>query len=200
MFKVDWYKLVLHNIVSALRERTRVQWLVLLVSEIRKKWDWLVSFREAKLYDANHTGQIIYLEKILNDTFDPTLRRIHIGDGDFKDRVIVGSRTSTLYIWHRWIDGTYYLTPYKVAHPDQNGDLVVWECNHGIGTQAEPSDASPDWDRYDTSQFIKTRDKYNYGIGFIVYVPVSLQYDLNQMKALINFRKVAGRPYKIVEE
>lgn len=35
------------------------------------------------LYKINHNGQVVYLEKVLNDRFDKDLRRIYITDGLF---------------------------------------------------------------------------------------------------------------------
>src|SRR5690606_15477534 len=102
MFKIDWYKFILWNVPSFERLKTRMQWLQLMLSEVRKHWDSFVVYRSAKLYDVNHTGQVIYLEKALNDAFDNTLRRIYIDDGDFGDRVFVYDRTQPLMLYWRW--------------------------------------------------------------------------------------------------
>lgn len=40
-----------------------------------------MKFRKDTLYKINHNGQVVYLQKVLNDRFDNTLRRIYITDG-----------------------------------------------------------------------------------------------------------------------
>ena len=49
--------------------------------------------------------------------------------------------------------------------------------------------------------FIHSRDDYeDTGIDFIVQVPSDLVYNEDQMKALINFYKLASKRYKIVKQ
>lgn len=49
--------------------------------------------------------------------------------------------------------------------------------------------------------FIHSRDDYeDTGIDFIVQVPSNLVYNEDQMKALINFYKLASKRYKIVKQ
>lgn len=62
---LKWEKLLLWLIPPILRKKTHAQWLNVLLSPIR-------SIYEETLYKMQHTGQVIYLEKILNETFNPT--------------------------------------------------------------------------------------------------------------------------------
>jgi hypothetical protein len=59
------------------------------------------SFRKAKLYDLAHNSQVTYMQAVLNDTFDNTLRRIYIADPAFDDPVYVyqASELKPVYIW-----------------------------------------------------------------------------------------------------
>lgn len=41
--------------------------------------------RAANLYDLGHNGQVCYMEALLNDAFDNTLRRIFISDTPFRE-------------------------------------------------------------------------------------------------------------------
>ncbi|TCI93694.1 hypothetical protein [Tenacibaculum sp. M341] len=42
-----------------------------------------LEFYKNTLYKLNHNGQVVYLQKVLNDRFDKDLRRIYITDGLF---------------------------------------------------------------------------------------------------------------------
>lgn len=43
---------------------------------------------EKKRYEMAFNGQVMYLEHVLNDQFDPSLRRIHIGNSDHSNFVL----------------------------------------------------------------------------------------------------------------
>ncbi|KAB8153434.1 hypothetical protein EZY14_009380 [Kordia sp. TARA_039_SRF] len=45
---------------------------------IEELYESLMLFRDDELYKARHNSQIISLRKVLNDYFDPTLRRIEV--------------------------------------------------------------------------------------------------------------------------
>ena len=62
---LKWEKLLLWLIPPILRKKTHAQWLNVLLSPIR-------SIYQETLYKMQHTGQVIYLEKVLNETFNPT--------------------------------------------------------------------------------------------------------------------------------
>lgn len=61
---LKWEKLLLWLIPPILRKKTHVDWLNFLLTPIR-------SIYEETLYKMQHTGQVIYLEKVLNETFNP---------------------------------------------------------------------------------------------------------------------------------
>lgn len=62
---LKWEKLLLWLIPPILRKKTHFGWLNVLLTPIRIIY-------EETLYKMQHTGQVIYLEKVLNDTFNPT--------------------------------------------------------------------------------------------------------------------------------
>lgn len=91
-FNVDFEKLVLLLTPTFLRKRIFVAYmnaLVLPVSKLHYRWkvkrlnDW---------YQLNHTGQVCYLRKVLNDNLDPSLRRIYIDEGNAFRRKYIYTR------------------------------------------------------------------------------------------------------------
>ncbi|WP_291287028.1 hypothetical protein [Flavobacterium sp.] len=62
---LKWEKLLLWLIPPILRKKTHFNWLNVLLAPLRIIY-------EETLYKMQHTGQVIYLEKVLNETFNPT--------------------------------------------------------------------------------------------------------------------------------
>lgn len=62
---LKWEKLLLWLVPPILRKKTHFDWLDVLLSPLR-------TIYEDTLYKMQHTGQVIYLEKVLNETYNPT--------------------------------------------------------------------------------------------------------------------------------
>ncbi len=83
------------NVVSkqnvAVRRRTpaHLAWLRDLISPIVYLQGLFNAFRRDTLYYLSHNSQVCYMEAVLNDTFDNTLRRIYITDGAYCDAVYI---------------------------------------------------------------------------------------------------------------
>ncbi|TDX11184.1 hypothetical protein [Flavobacterium sp. S87F.05.LMB.W.Kidney.N] len=60
---LKWEKLLLWLIPPILRKKTHVEWLDVLLTPLH-------SLYESILYKMQHTGQVIYLEKVLNEAFN----------------------------------------------------------------------------------------------------------------------------------
>lgn len=57
-------------------------WLYTLLFPLESAYGVFVLFVQQTNYKTAITGQVIYLEKVLNDTFDPVMMGIFISDGD----------------------------------------------------------------------------------------------------------------------
>ncbi|WP_291152193.1 hypothetical protein [Flavobacterium sp. UBA7680] len=62
---LKWEKLLLWLVPPILRKKTHVHWLNVLIAPLQ-------SLYEDILYKMQHTGQVIYLEKVLNEAFNIT--------------------------------------------------------------------------------------------------------------------------------
>lgn len=87
MFNVDLKKLALWLTPTWLRQPTVLVIVMAVTWPLRQVYNSFLSFTQAKLYRLNHNGQVCYLEAVLNDAFDATLRRIWIGDFAGKERI-----------------------------------------------------------------------------------------------------------------
>ncbi|MFH7005142.1 hypothetical protein [Flavobacterium bizetiae] len=61
---LKWEKLLLWLVPPILRKKTHVDWLDVLLTPLH-------TIYKETLYKMQHTGQVIYLEKVLNETFNP---------------------------------------------------------------------------------------------------------------------------------
>lgn len=190
MYKINWEAFLQSNVMAPLRKAKRLAWLRVILSPIRRMWDAFTAYRKESLYRVNHTGQVIYLQKALNDAFDPVQRRIEVVDGDFETMVNLYRRIEQqpLYIYWRW-GNQQYQAGERVLHLEK-----VWEAQ--VQTSAEPS-KSTDWKEIGDNPMIQFREEYFSGASFVVLVPVILTYDSNRMKSIIDFYRVAGRSYSI---
>lgn len=103
MFEVDFRKLVVLLLPTFWRERKFIAWLYSLVAPVRTIHYNFMQLRERHWYDLQHNGQVCYLEKALNDSFDNELRRIEIGEG---------SSTEQTYIYTHAENRPVYLSVY----------------------------------------------------------------------------------------
>ncbi|MCT4647556.1 MAG: hypothetical protein N4A74_21390 [Carboxylicivirga sp.] len=80
MFEIDFNKVVLWLVPRVMRTAFNVAWLKELVRPVVSLYNEFTNKRADDLYRLNHNGQVCYLEAVLNDAFDISLRRIYISD------------------------------------------------------------------------------------------------------------------------
>jgi hypothetical protein len=80
MFKIAFTKLVQWLIPTWLRSNTMVLFVLAANKPLREAYDSFDSYRSAVIYQLAHNGQVVYLQKVLNDSFDKTQRRIRVVD------------------------------------------------------------------------------------------------------------------------
>ena len=70
MFNIDFTKLLQHLLPSFMRGKVRLAaWLAALIKPLVDLHADFIILRNRKIYEAQITGQVKYLEKLLNDTF-----------------------------------------------------------------------------------------------------------------------------------
>ncbi len=81
MFNVDFIDLIKQNIPAFLRKPKALSWIKTLCMPIIQLYADFNDYRQQCDYLLNHTSQVIYLEKLLNDKFRPIdLDPIYIED------------------------------------------------------------------------------------------------------------------------
>lgn len=85
LFDINWSRFAVWQLPAHWRKIRRVQFLLALYEPIRESYGQFMDFMTRILYEAKINGQVIKLERVLNDKFDPFDRRIYISDGDYYD-------------------------------------------------------------------------------------------------------------------
>lgn len=88
-YKIDFIRVFLNWLPTFLRKPLSVSLFISFAEPIAWLHDqWLV-FRADNLYKLAHNGQVPFFEQALNDTLDPSDRRIRIVDGNKFGRLYI---------------------------------------------------------------------------------------------------------------
>lgn len=87
VYSIDFEKLAKSRFLTFLRLPLHLIFLNSFVAPIVQLYNQLLSFRTESLYKLNHNSQVIYMQSMLNDSFDNDLRRIRIRNAEIKEPV-----------------------------------------------------------------------------------------------------------------
>lgn len=195
MFNINWPQLAAELTPSKYRSKMKfAAWLGVLLSPVRDLHTQFLSFRQDAIYKARFTGQIIYLEKRLNDRFDPIARGIYIDNVADVNWIYVFNSSEQqlpLYAYNNYNSSTTY----QVGEYAQTA-TGVYQCT-ATSTGNFPDTATTFWTRVGDSLYLQNLSEYALQFDFIVKVPAALVFDANEMKAIINYYKLAGKRYTI---
>lgn len=146
------------------------------------------------VYKMSFNGQIIYLEHVINDRFDPTQRLIYIENVNS----IVG-----LYLYNKpeIKPKNYIYRKWDVAHTYQIGEFAQYATGVyraiQVNTNSIPAIGNPDWQYTRGRVVIVNKAEVYAQDDFIVWVPSNVIFDTNEMKALVNYYRLSGKKYSI---
>ena len=110
----DFNVIVWQKLPVRLRQAVQYAWLKVLVSPVVYLYNLFKINRDTNIYGLGINSQVCYLEKVLNDTFDLTPRRIFITDGEYHDPLAVYLVPETKPVWLGLVSeegGTTYPDP-----------------------------------------------------------------------------------------
>lgn len=110
-----------------LRQLRLIDWLVSLLKPLEEVNFLFKNFRKQAIYKVVHNGQVVYLEKVLNDRYDNSLRRIYITDAFEFDPTYIYPEDEELpvYIYPENEDQPRYIYPESVFG-ESNVDFIVF--------------------------------------------------------------------------
>jgi hypothetical protein len=196
MFNIDWFILRLISTPLNKRQPLRAAWLTVLISQVKALHAEFYLLITGKLYELQFTGQIIYLEQVLNDTFDNDLRRIWIDNtADNSARIFLWNKVEGQpkhYVFNKWNAVDSYVIDDHMTYQFKVYRAVVNNTN--VAPAANPLV----WRYIMDAPILFNREDYAlYNTSFIVMVPTGLVYDTSRLMALVNKYKLAGKSYTI---
>lgn len=157
-YDINYTKLAAQRTPEEIRLPFLLALFNVLVRPLVTTYNSLKTFRDQMLYRLTITPQVVYLEKMLNDRFDTSLRRIYILDGKQYDPLYVFLPAELKWVWL-----------YKKSEtPPKPARFLYTKGETGLTT-----------------------------FDFVVYVQVSIPFDINEMTSLINDYKLASKDFKI---
>jgi hypothetical protein len=154
-FDVDFPKLVRLLVPPRLRKVKHIAWLQSLANPVNYLYQQFRRNRDANLYRLYITPQVVYMEKLLNDRYDISGRRIRVKDA--------------LVFEPEYIFQEQELKPVYIYKEEENKPVYLFTDDE-IGSDS---------------------------VDFFVLMPSDLSYNEDEMTALINNYKLAGKRYKI---
>jgi len=160
IYDISFERLVELLLPNKLRKPMQYYFLLCLVEPLKSNLAAFNSWRNNTTYKLHHTGQVIYLEKVLNDfysvSYDPAnhqnTKQIYISDGEAPDRRYIHLST------------------------EQNPLFISGTQTTHIRTHAEYQALYSD---------------------FIINVPSGIVFNELQMRAMVDYYKLAGKLYKV---
>jgi hypothetical protein len=156
VYRIDWNRLMLWWLPNKLKRPLLHNFIISLILPLQQIHVALNKYREKTNYRLLITPQVCHLQRMLNDRFDFTDRRIYIVDM---------ADASPVYIFR-----ANELKPKWIFYGFENR-TPLW-----LYTNQETQTITDD---------------------FVVMVPVSVIFDVNEMSALLNVYKLAGTKFKI---
>lgn len=127
-YKVNFNVFSIQLLPTFLRKPALMAFVQILLKPISELYsDWSI-IREKNMYKLYHTGQVCYLRKSLNDTFDLVKRRITITEGELYD---------ISYIYTEGFGEKKYIYTENLAEVDSK---PIW-----LRTEAETADTGVDF-------------------------------------------------------
>jgi len=101
MFNIDFQDIINKLLPAAFRNSNIKELLFAMIKPLKDLNTSFKSHKDVIDYDLQFNGQTMYLKHVLNDLFDPTLRRIYIEDTSIINNVYVATKAEgsvTLYL------------------------------------------------------------------------------------------------------
>lgn len=197
MFNINFARFGKNLTPWFLRSPRNKQWVGVITWGSSIANDLLKNYRTLKDYELQFTGQRLYLEKWLNDKFDP------VGQGI---EIVNIQLTQNPFIFNK-IEGreTYSVNKYKAATAYVVGDRVssvgiVYRCIQA-GTGNTPASSPAFWTVVRDQLHLYNKNEIGTGVVFSVIIPLSITLTdqvRNNIKIEIDKFVIAGKEYEII--
>lgn len=167
IYNLNISKLALLLTPTFLRKERFTAWIRCLIAPLNFVHEKFLKHRTEDLYKLEHTAQVISLEKVLNDRFDISERRIEVGDIERKEPFYIYSERE--------------IKP-KYIHSEQENKGKVYLYSEAVSKA----------NKYDFIVWLPYNIWMREGTEVAFW-----KFRFYEMEALIDFYKLAGKRYVI---
>jgi hypothetical protein len=196
--KLNILKLVYENTIRDMHTPERMDFIKALIRPFKLMYSEYTVAKDKYLYQCTFNGSVIALETALNDRFDNVNRGITIEDATY-DKVYLYLQSESqlpLYMYRRW-NATTFASASAGVFCVRGG--VVYSANASVVGTDVPG-VSVKWDVEATKQtpYLRRQSNYNGAVKFTIKVPSSVTFNMNELKGLVNYYKIAGPGYQVL--
>lgn len=197
MFDIDFRYIITILLPYRLRQSKMIAWLQVIVSYLKVIYTDFKLYRSNKLYEINFTGQVMYLEKTLQDALG--CPDVYISDGILTLPLFLSNKDegrAPVYFGNQFILGTIYQEDEEVIYNN------TWYLYTATGNGSiPPSDPSAlEGEAIETFLYNIAEGKTN--SNFIVNIPAVCYTaltsdDFNLIHSIVSFVILADKTYEI---
>lgn len=169
---IEWEKSLLWLIPPLLRKKMHYDWLHTLLSPLKRIY-------KETLYKMQHTGQVIYLEKVLNETFNAN--RSYNPNYSTREK----KENNLIYIGETIKPTAQHIYLHREYEEDGKIAPKVFLNNEIQSSE----DFKPLYLIHHNDHKIKYAD-------FRVFIPTSIEFIASKFHDILNFYKLAGKTYE----
>lgn len=120
IYKIDYYKLVRWLVPPFLMQKKLLALLKALLTPVPQLYARFTEQRAKNIYTLAHGTQVVYMQKVLNERFDPSNKRIRIADGKLYNQVYIYATEAGLPLFLEREEPTWLFSSakYKEGHFD----------------------------------------------------------------------------------
>ncbi len=197
MFNINFARFSKNLTPWFLRSPRFKQWIGVMTWGASLALDTLKSYRIQKDYELKFTGQRLYLERWLNDKFDPVNKAITVTNivltlNPFVFNKIEGRE---MYVFNKWKSATAYVTNDHVTHLG-----IVYKALQAT-TANTPASSPAFWSVVRDQIYLFNKTEIGGAIVFTVTIPVTITLNAQttaDIKTEIDKFVIAGKNYEIV--
>ena len=197
MFDIDFRYIVTILLPTRLRKGKWVAWLRVIVSYLKIIYTEFKIYRNKKLSEINFTGQVMYLEKLLQDKF--SCSGIYISDGILSFPTFLSNKEegrASVFFGNLFVLGTNYITGSEIVF--ENKWYSYTATGNGTVPTSDPS--ALEGDGIETFAYNKEEGSTN--SNFIVNIPTSCYNtltsdDFNLIDSIVNFVILVDKSYEL---
>jgi len=196
-FRIDLQKFILDMLPPRKRFQRRVEFAYWF---LRPLYRWyrqvLQPSYDRMMYELDFNSQVIKLQWLLNDQFDPAGEGITVVTNLDKSRLFIYPHISSkpkFYAYNRWKDDVTYPLNYKVTE-----DSVVYRSKVS-NINFQPSANPSKWENLGPVTYVRNEGYYQVTPDYFINVPSALEADLEQIRSLASKYTFSGISFEIIE-